>query len=87
MTTADAALKTDALKTATLKKVMAAVSFDKKLKHARELVSEGKRLLSAANRDLSVGTVLVKRSHQRLTDTDAYFRRRNSRTIVTPAKR
>jgi hypothetical protein len=81
MTTADAALKTGNLKT-----VMDVVSFDKQLQHARELVNEGKRLLTAANRDLSVGTVLVKRSHQRLTDTDAYFRRRNSRAI-SPAKR
>lgn len=80
MTTADAALKT-----ANLKTVMDVVSFDKKLQHARELVSEGKRLLSVANRNLSVGTVLVKRSHQRLTDTEAYFRR--SRATVRPAKR
>lgn len=82
MTTADAALKA-----ATLQTALDVVSFDKKLQHARELVNEGKRLLSVANRNLSVGTVLVKRSHQRLTDTDAYFRRRTSRTVVTPAKR
>lgn len=59
----------------TAKAAMAVVSFDKQLKHARELVTEGRRLLSVANRDLSVGTVLVRRSHQRLTDTEAYFRR------------
>lgn len=53
----------------------AAVSFDKQLQHARELVSEGRRLLHVANRDLKTGTILVRRSHQRLTDTAALFRR------------
>ncbi len=63
---------------------MAVVSFDKQMKHARELVTEGRRLLGAANRDLSVGTVLVRRSHQRLTDTEAYFRRNpNPLTIAS----
>jgi hypothetical protein len=54
---------------------MAVVSFDKQLQHARELVSEGRRLLLVANRDLKTGTILVRRSHQRLTDTAALFRR------------
>lgn len=59
----------------TAEAAMAVVSFNKKLKHARELVSEGRRLLTVANRDLDAGAVIVKKSHQRLTDTEAYFRR------------
>ncbi len=61
---------------AAMKTAMAVVSFDEQLKHARKLVTEGRRLLNVANRDLDVGTGLVRRSHQRLTDTEAYFRRR-----------
>lgn len=63
----------------------AAMSFDKQLKHARELVTEGRRLLHAANRNLNAGNVLVRRTHQRLTDTEAYFRR--TRPIIRPAGR
>lgn len=63
----------------------ATLSFDKQLKHARELVTEGRRLLHAANRNLNVGTVLVRRTHQRLNDTEAYFRR--TRPIIRPAGR
>lgn len=80
---APAAAKT--ARKASTKTAMAAVSFDKKLRHARELVSEGRRLIHAANHNLSVGTVLVRRSHQRLTDTEAYFRR--TRAIIRPAGR
>ena len=50
-------------------------SFDEQLRQARALVGEGRRLLHMANRNLRTGTVLVRRSHQRLTDTEAYFRR------------
>lgn len=63
----------------------AASSFDKQLKHAQELVSEGRRLLHAANRNLNAGTVLVRRTHQRLTDTEAYFRR--TRPLISSAGR
>ncbi len=70
MTTATSTNAKTALKTA-----LAVASFDKQMQHARELVTEGRRLLSAANRDLSAGTILVRRSHQRLTDTKAYFRK------------
>ena len=55
---------------------MAVVSFDQQMKHARELVSEGKKLLNVAHRDLDAGHVLVKRSRQRLTDTEAFFSRK-----------
>jgi hypothetical protein len=52
-----------------------ATSFDEQLRQARALVGEGRRLLHMANRNLRTGTILVRRSHQRLTDTEAYFRR------------
>ncbi|RTL50928.1 MAG: hypothetical protein EKK40_11590 [Bradyrhizobiaceae bacterium] len=74
-----------AKRAAETKAAMAVVSFDKQLKHARELVTEGRRLLHAANRNLSVGNVLVRRTHQRLTDTEAYFRR--TRPVIRPAGR
>ncbi len=77
MTTATTSART------AMKSAMAVVSFDQQMKHARELVTEGKRLLTVANRDLTVGTVLVRRTHQRLTDTEAYFRR--NPTLVRPA--
>jgi hypothetical protein len=48
--------------------IVAPASFDEQLRQARALVGEGRRLLRT-------GTVLVRRSHQRLTDTEAYFRR------------
>ncbi|HEY0233765.1 MAG TPA: hypothetical protein VGC86_01730 [Afipia sp.] len=79
---------TSGVKAAATKRVAAtgaAMSFDKQLKHARELVTEGRRLLHAANRNLNVGTVLVRRTHQRLNDTEAYFRR--TRQIIRPAGR
>ncbi|MBY0382056.1 MAG: hypothetical protein K2W78_09085 [Xanthobacteraceae bacterium] len=62
MTTPDAAAK-------------AVTSFEEQLQHARELVSEGRRLLHVANRDLRTGTLLVRQSHQRLNDTARIFRR------------
>jgi len=57
------------------KTVATTASFDEQLRQARALVGEGRRLLHMANRDLRTGTILVRRSHQRLTDTEAYFRR------------
>jgi hypothetical protein len=53
----------------------AAAAFDQQLQHARELVTEGRRLLHVANRDLKTGTILVRRSQQRLVETAALFRR------------
>lgn len=50
-------------------------TFDEQLRQARALVGEGRRLLHMANRNLRTGNILVRRSHQRLTDTEAYFRR------------
>ncbi|CAM5343234.1 putative protein OS=Afipia felis OX=1035 GN=NCTC12722_01451 PE=4 SV=1 [Afipia felis] len=55
--------------------VATAASFDERMRQARALVGEGRRLLHMANRNLRTGTILVRRSHQRLTDTEAYFRR------------
>lgn len=55
--------------------IVAPASFDEQLRQARALVGEGRMLLHMANRNLRTGTVLVRRSHQRLTDTEAYFRR------------
>ena len=55
--------------------VATTASFDEQLRQARALVGEGRRLLHMANRNLRTGTILVRRSHQRLTDTEAYFRR------------
>jgi hypothetical protein len=59
--------------------VQTGVSFDEQIRQARALVGEGRRLLHMANRDLRTGNVLVRRSHQRLTDTEAYFRRTMAR--------
>lgn len=53
---------------------MAVVAFEQQMKHARELVLEGRRLVHVAQHDLCLGTVLVKNGHQRLIDTEAYFR-------------
>lgn len=50
------------------------VSFDEQIKHARELVLEGHRLLYVANRDLKAGRSLVRRTQQLLTDTESVFR-------------
>lgn len=50
------------------------VSFDEQLKHARELVVEGHRLLHVANRDLKAGRSVVRRTQQLLADTESVFR-------------
>jgi hypothetical protein len=55
--------------------VATGASFDEQIRQARALVGEGRRLLHMANRDLRTGNILVRRGHQRLTDTEAYFRR------------
>ena len=44
----------------TAKAATEAVSFDEQLKHARELVVEGHRLLYVANRDLKAGRSVVR---------------------------
>lgn len=49
------------------------VSFDEQLKHARELVVEGHRLLHVANRDLKAGRSVVRRTQQLLADTESVF--------------
>lgn len=54
---------------------MAVVSFSEQLKHARELVSEGHRLLHRAHRDLKTGSVLIRQSHRDLVDTKGILRR------------
>lgn len=50
------------------------VSFEEQLKHARELVVEGQRLLYVANRDLRAGRNVVRRTQQLLADTESVFR-------------
>jgi hypothetical protein len=59
--------------------VATATSFEEQMRQARALVGEGRRLLHMANRNLRTGNILVRRSHQRLTDTEAYFRRTMAR--------
>lgn len=59
--------------------VQTGASFDEQIRQARALVGEGRRLLHMANRNLRTGNILVRRSHQRLTDTEAYFRRTMAR--------
>jgi hypothetical protein len=49
------------------------VSFDEQIKHARELVVEGQRLLYVANRDLKAGRSVVRRTQQLLADTESVF--------------
>ena len=49
------------------------VSFEEQLKHARELVVEGQRLLYVANRDLRAGRNVVRRTQQLLADTESVF--------------
>ncbi len=58
----------------TAKPEAAVVSFDEQLKHARELVVEGHRLLHVANRDLKAGRSVVRRTQQLLADTESVFR-------------
>ena len=62
MTTAEAAL--------------AVVSFEKQMKHARELVVEGHRLVHKAQHNLSTGRVLVKQSRKMLLTTRERMLRR-----------
>jgi hypothetical protein len=50
------------------------VSFDEQIKHARELVVEGHRLLHVANRDLKAGRNVVRRTQKLLSDTESVFR-------------
>ncbi len=63
----------------TTEPVATTASFEEQLRQARALVGEGRRLLHMANRNLRTGNILVRRSHQRLTDTEAYFRRTHPR--------
>jgi hypothetical protein len=58
----------------TAKAAMAVVSFSEDLKHARELVDEGHRLLHVANRDLKAGRILVRRTQELLTNSESVFR-------------
>ncbi|MEH2510058.1 indole-3-glycerol phosphate synthase [Nitrobacteraceae bacterium AZCC 1564] len=56
------------------KAAMAVVTFNEELKHARELIDEGHRLLHVANRDLKAGTILVRRTQELLTNSESVFR-------------
>lgn len=60
----------------TAEAAMAVVSFENQMKHARELVNEGHRLLNIAQRDLSTGRVLVKQSRKMLLTTRERMQRR-----------
>ena len=60
----------------TAEAAMAVVSFEKQMKHARELVVEGHRLLNIAQNDLSTGRVLVKQSRKMLLTTRERMQRR-----------
>ncbi len=60
----------------TAEAAMAVVSFENQMKHARELVHEGHRLLNIAQRDLSTGRVLVKQSRKMLLTTRERMQRR-----------
>ena len=50
----------------TAEAAMAVVSFEQQMKHARELVDEGHRLLHTAERDLKAGRTLVRQTQQML---------------------
>ena len=50
------------------------VSFEEQIQHARELVTEGRRLLHVANRDLKLGRSVVRRPQQLLAETESVFR-------------
>lgn len=58
----------------TAKAANVVVSFDEQIKHARELVVEGHRLLDVANRDLKAGRSVVRRTQKLLSDTESVFR-------------
>jgi len=50
------------------------VTFSEQLKHARELVVEGQRLLYVANRDLKAGRSVVRETQKLLSDTESVFK-------------
>jgi hypothetical protein len=54
---------------------MAVVTFSKQLQRARELASEGHRLLHRAHRDLKTGSILIRQSHRNLVDSESILRR------------
>ena len=54
---------------------MAVVTFSKHLQRARELASEGHRLLHRAQRDLKTGSILIRQSHRNLVDSESILRR------------
>jgi outer membrane protein TolC len=53
----------------TAEAAMAVVSFEQQMKHARELVDEGHRLLHTAERDLKAGRTLVRQTERMLVNT------------------
>jgi hypothetical protein len=57
----------------TPKAAMEVVSFSEQLKHARELVDEGQRLIHVARRDIKTGGGLVQRTQQLLSKTESVF--------------
>lgn len=67
----------------TAKAATGAVSFDEQIKHARELVVEGHRLLYVANRDLKAGRSVVRRTQQLLADTESVFHTKRRLQITT----
>lgn len=54
---------------------MAVITFSKHLERARELASEGHRLLHRAQRDLKTGSILIRQSHRNLVDSESILRR------------
>ena len=60
----------------TAEAAMAVVSFEKQMKHARELVVEGRRLVHRAQHNLNTGRVLVKQSRKILLNTRERMPRR-----------
>lgn len=70
-------------KAATVKAIPEVVSFEEQLKHARELVVEGHRLLHVANRDLKAGRNLVRTTQKLLSDTESVFRAKRRRQVST----
>ena len=59
----------------TTQAAMAVITFSKQLQRARELASEGHRLLHRAHRDLKTGSVLIRQSHRNLVDSEGILRR------------
>jgi len=57
----------------TAKATATVVTFSEQLKHARELVVEGQRLLYVANRDLKAGRSVVRETQKLLSDTESVF--------------